>query len=163
MNIFFLDKDPIKAAQYLCNRHVLKMGIEGLQMLSAAHHLCSSRIDLSKIYPLSWQYHPCSKWVRKCYDNYKWLWEHCDAIFREYTYRYEKTHLCVKSGKLSKLACFPILPDVPFTFPYLGMPFDCHSSDYVESYRNYYQRYKVGKIQMKYTKRPIPFWLKLEN
>jgi len=33
MNIFYLDKDPVKAAQYSCDKHVVKMILESAQML----------------------------------------------------------------------------------------------------------------------------------
>ena len=39
MNIFVLDKDPVKAAEYHCNKHVVKMILEAGQMLCAAHWL----------------------------------------------------------------------------------------------------------------------------
>ena len=34
MNIFFLDKNPIKAARKQCDKHVVKMVLETAQMLS---------------------------------------------------------------------------------------------------------------------------------
>jgi hypothetical protein len=37
MNIFYLDKDPKIAAQFHCDKHVVKMIIETAQMLSTAH------------------------------------------------------------------------------------------------------------------------------
>ena len=37
MNIFVLDEDPIKAAEYHCNKHVVKMILESAQMLSTVH------------------------------------------------------------------------------------------------------------------------------
>ena len=39
MNIFVLDKNPVKAAEYHCNKHVVKMILEAGQMLCAAHWL----------------------------------------------------------------------------------------------------------------------------
>ena len=36
MNIFILDEDPSVAAQYHCDKHVVKMVLETAQMLSAA-------------------------------------------------------------------------------------------------------------------------------
>ena len=33
MNIFVLDKDPYVAAQMMCDKHVVKMILEGCQML----------------------------------------------------------------------------------------------------------------------------------
>ena len=36
MNIFFIDKCPIKSAQQLCDKHVVKMVLETAQMCSTA-------------------------------------------------------------------------------------------------------------------------------
>jgi hypothetical protein len=38
MNIFYLDRDPVKAAQVQYNKHVVKMILESAQMLCTAHH-----------------------------------------------------------------------------------------------------------------------------
>ena len=39
MNIFVLDKDPVISAQMMCDKHVVKMCTESLQMISTiAHH-----------------------------------------------------------------------------------------------------------------------------
>ena len=38
MNIFYLDSDPVKAAQIQYNKHVVKMILESAQMLCTAHH-----------------------------------------------------------------------------------------------------------------------------
>jgi len=38
MNIFYLDSDPVKAAQVQYNKHVVKMILESAQMLCTAHH-----------------------------------------------------------------------------------------------------------------------------
>ena len=39
MNIFILDTDPIVAAQWQCDKHVVKMIVESAQMLSTAHRI----------------------------------------------------------------------------------------------------------------------------
>ena len=39
MNIFYLDKDPVVAAQMMCDKHVVKMILESAQMLSTAHRV----------------------------------------------------------------------------------------------------------------------------
>jgi hypothetical protein len=43
MNIFFLDKNPQKAAEYLCDKHVPKMLLESSQMLCTAVQRQKSR------------------------------------------------------------------------------------------------------------------------
>ena len=39
MNVFFLDKDPKLAAEYHCDKHVVKMLIEYAQLMSTAHRV----------------------------------------------------------------------------------------------------------------------------
>ena len=39
MNIFYVDKDPMIAAQMMCDKHVVKMILESAQLLSTAHRV----------------------------------------------------------------------------------------------------------------------------
>ena len=39
MNIFYLDTDPVLAAQMQCDKHVVKMILESAQMLCTAHRV----------------------------------------------------------------------------------------------------------------------------
>jgi len=39
MNIFFLDFDVKKCAEYHCDKHVVKMILETAQLLCSAHHV----------------------------------------------------------------------------------------------------------------------------
>ena len=39
MNIFYLDRDAKLAAQYHCDKHVVKMIIEYAQLMSTAHRM----------------------------------------------------------------------------------------------------------------------------
>jgi len=39
MNIFYIDRDPVIAAQMSCDKHVVKMILESAQMLCAAHRV----------------------------------------------------------------------------------------------------------------------------
>ena len=36
MNIFYVDRDPVIAAQMMCNKHIPKMILESAQMLCSA-------------------------------------------------------------------------------------------------------------------------------
>ena len=48
MNIFVLDENPAKAAEYHCKKHVVKMILESTQMLSSAHWLALEKKMKSK-------------------------------------------------------------------------------------------------------------------
>ena len=50
MNIFYLDRDPVKAAQIQYNKHVVKMILESAQMLCTAHHHWADEIGYKSDY-----------------------------------------------------------------------------------------------------------------
>lgn len=165
MNIFFVDKDPVVAAQSLCNRHVIKMILEGAQMLSTAQHLLGyGWLNTEQdFYRKTHVNHPCNIWIRQSYKNYDWLLQHTIGLLEEYTFRYNKEHA---SKKIVQAACN--IPD-PFnktaetdilTFPALAMPDEYKTNDAVESYRNYYIKDKLQNIDCRWTKREPPNWIK---
>ena len=55
MNIFYLDSDPVKAAQIQYNKHVVKMILESAQMLCTAHHHYAESLEYKPDYvPVSY-------------------------------------------------------------------------------------------------------------
>jgi len=51
VNIFAVDSDPVAAAQALYDKHVVKMPIESLQMLSAIHRVCDgTECEVDSVY-----------------------------------------------------------------------------------------------------------------
>ena len=107
MNIFYLDKDPVKAAHYSCDKHVVKMILESAQMLCTAHrvqdgekvigHSATGRKRTTYKHPNSnmdailygagWLKHPSCVWVMDNAYNYMWLYRHMMALGDEYTAR----------------------------------------------------------------------------
>jgi hypothetical protein len=158
MNIFFLDNDPVNAAQYSVDSHCVKMILETAQLLSTAHHILDGEHAPSGIYKSTHRNHPSAVWARQSKANYEWLYLHYLALLDEYTFRYGKNH---KSGELQDiLANFPKnIPDAPFVQPPPAMDVSYIVSDSsVVNYRNYY---KYGKSHLhKYTRRELPFFLK---
>ena len=73
MNIFFLDNNPQKAAKAHCDKHVNKMIIEHLQMMSVAldyHGLDPARKKDGDFYSVrAFKNHPCTKWVKDMAKN----------------------------------------------------------------------------------------------
>ena len=117
MNIFYLDKDPVKAAKYQYNKHVVKMILESAQMLCTAHHHYAEELgyDNSYIpYKKAHYNHPSTIWTRQNSRNYYWLYHHMLALGDEYTKRYDKTHLTISK-------CWQPLQFVPKGMP-LGGP-----------------------------------------
>lgn len=155
MNIFVLDNDPLKAAQYHADKHVVKMILESAQILSTIHHTYQSQI-LSEVYKATHQNHPWVKWAGKAKDNYIWLYTLYSALCSEYTYRYCKIH--ASSKLLTALSRPPAtVPDISLTAHAQAMPLQYRSLDAVAAYRSYYKHEK--KHLLKYTKQNFPDWL----
>lgn len=168
MNIFVLDQDPIKAAQYLCDKHVIKMAIESAQILCTAIHL---RLELNDtipgLYSPTHVKHPSVLWAGENKDNFEWLAEHAKAICKEYTFRYGKTHgseqivdkatiyspLFDMTGGRSTFA--EAMPDICATIN----PAD---DDVVFDYRCYYWFFKRGLATWR-NREPPSWWTLLEE
>ena len=39
MNVFYVDKHPVKAAEQMCDKHIVKMILESAQLLSTCHRV----------------------------------------------------------------------------------------------------------------------------
>ena len=48
MNIFYLDHNPEIAAQYHCDKHVVKMCLEYAQLLSTSHRVLDGKMVVEK-------------------------------------------------------------------------------------------------------------------
>lgn len=165
MNIFYLDENPELAAQYQCDKHVVKMVLETAQLLSAAHRVLDG--DNSGILPdyreeilykLTHKNHPCTIWTRQSYRNYIWLAAHGYALCKEYTRRYGKVHKT--QGCISELIDYhpDNIYDLPFEQPPQCMPDYLKVPDNaVQAYRNYYNYEKSRFALWKYTEKPSWF------
>jgi len=154
MNIFVLDRDVRKCAEYHNDKHVVKMILESAQLLCGVHHMVEQNTD-EVPYRLSHKNHPCSIWARENISNYLWLCELGLELCKEYSYRYGKRH---KSQDVIEwcLTNPPSLPEEDFTEPPKAMPEEYKVDDVVQSYRNYYLGDK--KYFSKWKKREVPYW-----
>lgn len=158
MNIFILDENPTLAAQYQCNKHVVKMVTETAQMLSTV----KISMGLDAPYRPTHKNHPCTLWVAQSRENYYWAWNHGHALGVEYTHRYGKIHkawLKFSEGHLD-------LPD-DISFPHNGltpfaqaMPDEYRQTDCVKAYRDYYIGEKSHLFEFK--NRSAPDWISVE-
>lgn len=151
MNIFYLDNDPAKAAEYHCDKHVVKMILETAQLLSTTHWFFGG----SAPYRATHKNHPCSIWARESSQNYQWLHRLGVELCRVYTDRYNKTHATEKVIAILKELPNGI-PNTPFTTPALAMPPEYKTNDPVESYRKYYIHGKADIAKWAYS--PAPYW-----
>ena len=149
MNIFVLDKDPYKAADYMCDKHISKMIIESAQLL------CTAFDEGVAPYKRTHYNHPCAIWTRRSLGNYVWLFNHAKGLNEQYKKRYNK-NVDHKSFDVCRW-CVDNLDNVKFalndlTAFELCMPDQYKVGDVVESYRAYY---RLGK--------PFARWDKLGN
>jgi hypothetical protein len=158
MNIFVLDKNPTTAAEYMCDKHIVKMILESCQLLSTAHRVLDgkkverqtkngrrytyymledSRVD-SYIYKSTMINHPCTIWTRQSTRNYDWLCKHTLALCEQYTKRYGKTHVSTQLAEwLFRHPPTGLKIDslTPFA---QAMPDQYKHQDAIKAYRDYY-------------------------
>lgn len=160
MNIFVLDINPITAAQFLCDKHIVKMCLESAQLL------CSAFEPGTAPYRRTHYNHPCAKWVRESEENFNWLYDHAWAINREYIKRFSEPKTGLSISHKSFDVCSWALSNVDklqfrshgLTAFAQAMPEECQRDDAVEAYRTYYLTFKQ-KIA-KWDKGDAPFWWK---
>lgn len=161
MNIFYLDECPEKAAEFHCDKHVVKMILESAQMLSTVWRIYYPEVlnFEDKIYKATHKNHPCTVWASKGKKNYEYLVQLTEELTKEYTFRYDKIHKTSEVLKFLKDA--PVnMPDI-WTEPAQAMPEEYKNPDPVVAYRNYYKNAK--KDLLLYKNRAIPEWLKENN
>ena len=144
MNIFYLDSDPVKAAQIQYNKHVVKMILESAQMLCTAHHCYGSSIQKTNVpYKQAHLNHPSTIWARRSRTTYMWLYDHMIALGKEYTKRYGKEHLTI-----TKCRDFLSIPPTHIQGDEWVEPPQCMPDQYkvpgcsITAYWNYYEQEK---------------------
>ena len=159
MNIFILDEDPRIAAQMMCDKHVVKMIVEGCQMLSTNHRLSGSPTVYTihmNLYKQAFANHPCTVWARQTKENYMWLADHTLELCQEYTRRYGKVHSCEEMAKWFSMY-YPLkTPDGDLTSFAQAMPDKYKAENAVKAYRNYYLGEKARFARWK--EKNIPEW-----
>lgn len=158
MNIFVVDKDPTNAAENLCDKHVVKMIVETVQMLSTAHRVLdgtpTTRVTKSGRTVRHWTHpddawesrlclatmvhHPCTRWTMAASSNYDWLFDHGAELLYQYTLRYDKVHSMqslFSECLLHRPKNIVLGERTPFA---QAMPDQYRNPDAVLAYRNYY-------------------------
>lgn len=163
MNIFFLDIRPRRAAEYHCDKHVVKMILECAQLLYSAHWILNENSIPSFAYKKTHVNHPCAIWVRESIENYEWLCSLAIALCEEFTFRYGKIHKTQQHIEwLMNHPPFNI-PNKSMTPIRLAMPEEFKQEDPIESYRIFYRESKMKQRGIvSYTKRDWPDFLCLD-
>lgn len=153
MNIFVLSTDPAEAAELQCDKHVVKMILETVQLLCTVKHLYNEPAH----YKPTHKNHPCTKWAAESKENFEWLKKHGLALCREYTFRYGRIHKA--QSILESLEPPDNMPSLGLTPFVKAMPSELQEiKDPVEAYKAYYRKYK--RHFASWTKRPEPDFMK---
>lgn len=155
MNVFVLDMNLQRCAEYHTDKHVVKMLTETAQLLSSTYY--STNEETIAPYKLSHYNHPWAIWARASLNNWNWLSCFGLYLYEEYKYRYGNKHhgggdiICYMVQFPPSLSLSTLTP-MP-----LCMPEECKHTNVVESYRTYYNEYKSHLF--KWTGRKVPYWI----
>ena len=172
MNLFVLSLCFRECAEWMFDKHVSKMILEAVQMLSTAKHLLDPfPVDSEEeklIYKISHKNHPVSIWIRTSLENYLWTLDMVSAMHDEWKYRYNHSETKMHASflvaqNLRKFAprqeCFPERMLTPFA---QAMPDEYKCEDAVEAYKRYYQSPEKRKIAS-WKRRNPPSWYVLDT
>ena len=161
MNIFYLDHDPARCASYHCDKHVGKMIVQHLQMMSVAmaHHGLSPALkkDGTPYSTRAYKNHPCTLWVKESFSNLLWLWNMSMCLCEEFYSRYGKEHAGRKSLLSLDLDFAAVAyPDVGLTPPAQCMAKEYKHTHAVVAYRTFYLKDKSRFASWDHS--PVPHW-----
>lgn len=133
MNIFVLDNNINKCAEYHCDKHVVKMILEYAQMLSTTLRLSGEELG----YKATHINHPCNIWVRESLSNWLYLKNLLVLLNDQYRSRYDKD-VNHKSFDMVMALPEPKIEDKGLTPFVTCMPDEYKVECPIQSYRNFY-------------------------
>lgn len=175
MNLFYLDSDLDKCAEYHVDKHVSKMILEAAQILCTnmwidkylgfvPRKLTSEEWAVLKAektkevrdfpYLPTMYNHPSTIWARSSLDNFEWTHCYANALNSEYHYRYGREHKSAVEV-INKLPDPENIERLGFTTFGLAMPDELKDyNDPIESYRRYYHLDKATFANWKHREKP---------
>lgn len=160
-NIFYLNRCAYTSAEWMHEKHTVKMITESAQMLSTAvQMLMSERINA--LYKPAWINHPCTQWVMQSVWHYEWLMRHYEALSNKYTRLFNRNHIAYHKLIAILREYYWLFPESEWIDPPLCMPekYRTHGST-DNCYRAYYLGEKIkGRC---YYKILPPFWIPRKN
>ncbi len=152
MNIFVLDRDIRRCARHHADQHVVKMILEGAQMLCTVLH----QAGMDAPYKPTHMKHPCTLWAGRSLANWVWLKKLTLQLNEEFRFRYDKS-MDHRSATVVRSLPPPRIPDLGPTEFAQAMPQRYQvPGNPVQAYRNFY----VGEKRFfaTWTKRRPPRW-----
>lgn len=169
VNIFLLDNDVKKAAEYHIDIHIAKGILELAWVFYTVRYNLKMQTDAFYL-KRRWINNGCVLWTQASYANYNFLFRLASALNNEMRFRnskkgipyndhkcYEHMHKTYNEENILKVKSF--FNEFEITKAYLAMPSIYHTENDVLSYRAYYffyKRYRMPSISWK--NRNIPYW-----
>ena len=182
MNLFYLDRDLDRCAEFHIDRHVGKMQLEAAQLMSSAlwvdkylgfipdRKLTADELRIINVekakepdiddrtftrYLPTHINHPSAIWVRSNIEHYEWVFNYIVALNDECLYRGYKSHAsCAEALKMPEPQN---MPRTVWRDPDLAMPDELKLKDAVEAYRLFYMLDKAA-IPATWRVREKPYW-----
>lgn len=182
MNLFYLDEDLDKCAEYHIDKHVGKMQLEAAQLMTSTlwvdkylgfipRKLTSEELGIindakrnepsindrvfTRYLPTHIN-HPCAIWARSSLEHHYWIINYINALNEETMWRGNKSHAsCAEANRMPEPGQ---LPNKGWYKPALAMPDQYKFDDPVEAYRSYYIQEKADMASWK--RRGAPYWWK---
>ena len=152
MNIFILDKNIKTCARYHADQHVIKMILEGTQMLCTV----LNQNGIEAPYRSTHLKHPCTLWAGKSLSNWLWLQKLTLQLNQEFHYRFDR-ETDHRSAEVAKRLPTPPLQDLGLTEFAQAMPEKFRiAGNPVQAYRNFYI-FEKSRFA-KWTRRRPPKW-----
>lgn len=169
MNIFFLDSDVKKCAEYHVDKHVVKMRLELAQLACTAHHILGTNPEIIP-YKKTHQNHPSAIWARESLSNYIYILDLAFSLSQELRYRFGTENQKIWPVLEWLSGNNPKIKDIGLTCPKLAINWESlgvnpfpkseNESDLDWAVKNYRLYYNLGKKDLhKWTKRESPNWI----
>ncbi len=168
MNIFVLDLDPVKSAEYHCDKHVIKMILESCQIISTVF----DRYGMHQKFMTKpcFKNHPCTLWAGNSTANLSYIIQLGNLLDDELYKRYNKHHAFHNLLRwfIDNQDILDILIDNKTRTPFvLAMPdyikdfYTREDLEVVKAYREYYIKEKA--YFAKWRLGNVPYWFTHES
>lgn len=156
MNIFILDEDFEKNAQYYCDQHLVKMILESAQLL------CSVVILNGGVapYKLTHKNHPCTKWLLENGKHWDFLISLVTALNDEYKRRFNHQNNHKSFDVILSLTKPKYHHNSPIK-KYISVTDQVEKLSLkknISAYRKYYKQ-KSTEFSMRWSNSTKPYWL----
>tara|TARA_Y100001938_G_C7941892_1_gene354725 strand:+ start:116 stop:700 length:585 start_codon:yes stop_codon:yes gene_type:complete len=102
MNLFALSPCPKESAMFMCDKHIGKLAVEGMQTLVSAMLISGApphRMPLTsngEPHRGGYKHHPLTLWTAESLVHWHWVFKHTEALCEEFLYRFGKRHAVAK-------------------------------------------------------------------